>query len=125
MGGYLCVLLLVTFFLSAHTTAHDLPDLKVTAGPQMAFGPADVTITVFAKPHDQNRYLALGMGSANSAYARSSQKSLDGENEPGQLANVLYRDVPAGDYLIVATLYTREGKIRAQKEATIKRLPRH
>jgi hypothetical protein len=117
--------LFVTLLFSVVRAApEELPQLKLDVSPTMAFAPADVVVVVIAKPDDANRTLALGIGATDAVYASSSQKSLNGSDERGQLASVTYRRVPAGNYLVVAALYDRDGKMLAQASKAVRRLSR-
>lgn len=104
--------------------ARELPILKVTATPRMAFSPTAIEVIVIAKPDERNRYLAVSIGAADSLFAGSSQRSLRGEEEDGQVANLTYPKVPAGTYLVVAALYDRDGKMLARETADVKRISR-
>jgi hypothetical protein len=110
--------------VTANAGLHELPVLKVTAAPRMAYAPANIEVVVIAKPDAKNRYLAVSLGATDSAFAGSSQRSLDGEQERGELARILYRDAPAGNYLVVVTLFDKAGKQIARREADVRRLPR-
>lgn len=116
--------LVLLYSIARAAPVGDLPTLKVTASPAMAFAPADINVLIIARPDSKNRYLAVSLGANDSAFAGSSQRSLDGENERGELANIKYRDAPSGTYYIIAVLYDREGKPIAKQEAKVRRLPR-
>lgn len=115
---------LTLLFSVVRADPSDLPQLKVTADPRIAYAPGAVLVTVYAKPDDRNRYFALAVGSPDSGFAASSQRSLDGEHERGELARVTYRDVPPGNYLVVAALFDRDGKQLASRSVDVTRLPR-
>jgi hypothetical protein len=104
--------------------ASELPQLKLTADPRIGFSPASITVTILAKPDARNRVFALSVGANDSGFAASTQRTIDGENERGELARVVYRDVPAGNYVVLAALYDREGKLLARREVDVKRLAR-
>jgi hypothetical protein len=125
MATFLASLAFLTYLYGIiAVNAGDLPQLKVTAEPRLGYAPGHVIVTVYAKPDAQNRYFALSVGSNDSAFAASSQRRLDGEDEPGQLARVTYRDVPPGNYLVVATLFDRSGKQLASRSVDVTKLPR-
>jgi hypothetical protein len=122
---FACFVVSLLFLAGLHRViAEDLPDLKVTAGPQLAFAPAHIDVVVIAKPDAKNRYLAVSLGATDSAFAGSSQRSLDGEHERGELARIQYKDAPAGNYWVIAALYDRNGKMLAKREAQVKRISR-
>jgi hypothetical protein len=117
-------LFLTVLFSVVRAEPDELPQLRLDVSPEMAFAPADVRVIVIAKPDDANRTLALGIGATDSLYASSSQKSINGSDDRGELASVTYRRVPAGTYLVVAALYDREGKMLAQVSKAVRRLAR-
>ena len=130
MGGrravFACFVASVAFLslLFSIVRGDELPILKVTAGPKMAFAPAGIEVVVIARPDEQNRYLAVSIGASDSLFAASSQRSLRGEEERGEVANLSYPKVPAGTYLVVAALYARDGTMIARETADVRRLSR-
>lgn len=102
----------------------ELPVLKVTATPRMAFAPAGIEVVVIARPDEANRYLAVSIGATDSPFAASSQRSLQGDDERGEVASLSYPKVPAGTYLVVAALYARDGTMIARETAGVRRLSR-
>lgn len=104
--------------------ASELPQLKLDASPVMAFAPADVHVIVIAKPDERNRHLAVAIGANDSLYSSSSQQTLRGEEERGQLAEKTYRNVPPGTYLVVAALYDQDGKMLARASKEVRRISR-
>lgn len=102
----------------------ELPRLKIVATPAMAFAPEDVYVVVIARPDERNRHLSLAIGASDSLYASSSQQSLQGEDERGQLTEKTYKHVPPGNYLVVAALYDREGNLLVRATKAVRRLSR-
>lgn len=102
----------------------ELPILKVTATPRMAFAPAGIEVVVIARPDEANRYLAVSIGASDSLFAASSQRSLRGEDERGEIASLSYPKVPPGTYLVVAALYARDGTLIARETADVRRISR-
>ena len=102
----------------------ELPILKVNARPVQAFAPADVDVVILAKPDDANRVLTISFAAPDSAFVRSTQQTLHGSEEQGQLASFTYRAVPAGTYILRVGLFTRDGKQRAVRDATVRRIGR-
>lgn len=118
------LMLVAVMLLSMDTWAGELPVLKVQAGPRTAFAPKEIKLVVIARPDAKNRALAIGIGAQDSAWATSSIRRLHGEQEQGQLVDVTYPGVPAGNYLVVVTLFDQQGKQIAQRSADIRRIGR-
>lgn len=127
--GLLTVYAALWFFLSLHSTrgalnATELPILKVDAKPGQAFAPADLDVVILAKPDDENRSIAISFAAPDSGFVRSSQQTLHGAEEMGQLASFTYRAVPAGSYILRVSLFNRHGKPRAVRDTTVRRIGR-
>lgn len=118
-----CAFLTVLFSV-VRADPGDLPQLKITAEPRIGYAPGHVLVTVYAKPDANNRIFSLAIGATDSGFAASSQRSLDGDNERGELAKVTYKDVPPGNYLVVAALFDRHGKQLASRSIAVKKLAR-
>jgi hypothetical protein len=93
-------------------TSHDndarTPVLDVRLNATVAMAPAPLVSTVFVAPHAENRVLRVSVDGAH--YFRSSDIQLEGAAAP-RSHQVLWRDLPAGEYqftaLLVGALGTR------------------
>jgi hypothetical protein len=101
-----------------------LPILSVKANPKIAFAPHKIDVVVIAKPDERNRALALALSSMDSAHTASTVRQVDGADARGELLTLTYPNVPAGTYVVVATLFDRNGKPIAQRDQEVRRLGR-
>ena len=70
--------------------------------------PATVHITVAVEPNQQNRVLRVEADGDN--FFRSADVTLAGENEP-RYHTLWFKNLPAGDYVVRATLLSRKTEI--------------
>ena len=78
-------------------------NLSVTVeGARIQFEPGYVRLRIRVTPDTQNRALTIGLVSP--AFERSSLEQLEGERAP-VTRWVEYKDIPAGDYAVVAEVY--------------------
>jgi hypothetical protein len=103
MRAWLACGLILCSVLSAN--ASEKLQLRVT--PKVSSAPADVLIYVSIQRDAENRLLRVTADSA--AFFRSSETQLDGEESP-RVAVFTYRNLPSGNYTIVATLIGSNGR---------------
>jgi hypothetical protein len=87
--------------------------LKMSVWPRMAVQPAAIVVRVSVEPDADNR--AIAVSAESSDYFRSSQVQLDGTSA-SRTSEFLYRDLPAGSYIVRSTLIGANGHPRATAE---------
>src|SRR5262245_46758065 len=75
--------------------------LKLTVDPTVAVSPTDVRIKARVAPNAENRLLEVVAESSN--FFRSSEQPLNGASAP-RVTSIVFHHLPAGDYLVTATL---------------------
>lgn len=88
--------------------------VEIKAPGNAGFAPASFRIRVRIEPDERNRKACVGID-AESFY-RSSCWDVDGDSAPTTWVD--YRDVPAGEFVIVAALVRSDGSV-ARATATI------
>jgi hypothetical protein len=89
--------------VSIHLMAGERVAVHVT--PQVAFAPANVSVSVMVENDEHNRWVEIIADSTD--FYRSSEVQLDGENAP-RTTQVLFRDLPRGVYEVRAVV--RDGR---------------
>ena len=84
--------------------------LNIRVSPSMGYHPATVVVHVYATRNAENRGMEVIADSAN--FYRSSAVQLEGEAAPFA-TDFTFRDVPEGEYAVIARLIGRDGKPRA------------
>jgi len=85
----------------------------LTVGPAISLEPGNIRILSRVAPSPANRALVIEVES-DSHYS-SSEVPLDGEQAPRSNA-IFLKNLPAGDYMVVATLRTETGGPRVVRE---------
>ena len=99
----------VLLLISASAAAGGgMTNVRVT--PATSFEPANVLLQVTVERHVDNRLLTIKVDSG--AYYWSSQRQLDGDNGP-YLSVFNCRELPAGEYVVEASIIGSNGKVRA------------
>jgi len=101
-------LVLALLILAVPLSGNSPLGLRVT--PEMAFEPARVNIHVRIEPNPDNR--AVEIVAESDAFYRSSRIDVDGDRAP-RMTLFQYRDLPAGEYEVRATLIGPDGRERA------------
>lgn len=83
--------------------------LVLNVTPNVGFAPATLRIKVQVTPQADNRLVRVVLD--NGEYFRSTDIQLDGEATPRTQSVFEFRDVPAGDYEMVALLYDKYAKL--------------
>jgi hypothetical protein len=73
--------------------------LTLKVSPTISFAPAQLAIQVRLMPNADDRWLTVGMD--NGDYRRVSAFTIEGDRV---LYTVLWRDIPAGEFLLVAAV---------------------
>jgi hypothetical protein len=73
--------------------------LTLKVSPTISFAPAQLAILVRLQPNPDDRWLTVGMDDGN--YRRVSAFTIEGDRV---LYRLDWRDVPAGDYVLVAAV---------------------
>jgi len=76
--------------------------------PRVAPAPADLRLVLTIPTHHDNRYWRVDLSSATSPYARASAEAMEGARSP-IVYEVYWRDIPAGEYDVVAHVGGRAG----------------
>jgi hypothetical protein len=96
---------------------HD-PRVSLRLAPYVAFAPATVRATIRVPRHDDNRLLRVAVVSER--FFRSSDIQLEGA-EAAVSHQMIWKNLPAGDYVVVAEVYTatRRSAHRAAQELRV------
>jgi hypothetical protein len=86
--------------------AADEQPVLLTVGPPISFEPGNIRITSRVTPSAANRALIIVVDSGS--HYSSSEVRLDGEQAP-RSRSMFLKNLPAGDYEVVATLRTETG----------------
>jgi hypothetical protein len=89
--------------------------LLLNVSPSIGMAPAYVVATITVERDADNRELEVAAESAD--FYRSSMINLDGDRAP-RTNRVTWKDLPGGDYRIVAVLYGADGH-RAMVERSV------
>ena len=81
--------------------------VSIRVSPAMVRQPASITIIATVEPDERNRTLEITAESTG--YATSSQTQLDGVRAQ-RVWDTQFRDVPRGDYNVVATVIGTDGR---------------
>jgi len=107
VGALTCLL------VSGATAASTEQPILLTVGPAISLEPGNIRILSRVAPSAANRALVIEVES-DSHYS-SSEVPLDGEQAPRSNA-IFLKNLPAGDYMVVATLRTETGGPRVVRE---------
>lgn len=113
--------LALAMILAAAAGAAPRP-LTLSVSPVRALAPADLTLVARVEPHADNIWISFAADSGTAA--RSSGYSLEGDKAP-RMHEVRWRDLRAGDYLIVVAVIGKDGKPRARVTARVYRMGRN
>jgi len=80
--------------------------MLLNVGPAVSFEPGNIRITSRVEPSPANRALVIEVDSL--AHYSSSEIPLEGDQAPRSRTMIL-KDLPAGDYDVIATLRTETG----------------
>jgi len=105
----------LTMLLTASmTAASSKQPMDVSVGPMVCFEPGNIRIMSRVEPAAANRLLVIVVES--DAHYTSSEVQLDGDHAPR--SHVVYlKNLPAGEYQVVATLLTSTGQSRIVRNA--------
>lgn len=101
-----CLVILVLAY-AFHLVVTDAKLKIVVEGGAFHFAPATVRLRIRVEPDVKNRALAVGIISPD--FETSSLEQLDGDKAP-ITRWVTYKDVPAGEYAVVAEVYRPEDR---------------
>ena len=103
----------VTMLLATGAAAAKDPSMQITVGPSISFEPGNIRIISRVEPSAANRLLIIEIDSE--AHYSSSEVPLEGEQSPRSRSIVL-KNLPAGDYEVIATLRTEKGAAKVVRE---------
>jgi hypothetical protein len=83
----------------AHAVFNDPKPILLTVRPQIAFAPTDLQISVRVHPGESDRWISVQADSGE--FSRRSDWTIEGDRV---LYSFVWKDIPAGDYTIVASL---------------------
>lgn len=107
-----CVTVAMVLLL-AHAVANDPKPLQLTVRPLVSFAPANLAIQVRIQPDDSDRWISVGMD--NGEFRRGSGFTIEPDR---MLYLVSWRDVPPGEYLIIAAV-GHQDQTRASASARV------
>jgi hypothetical protein len=90
--------------------------LAMTVSPAMSLAPATVDIGLHLIANRENHLLVVEADSGD--FFRSSEIPVDGDHAPTMM-NVRFRDLPEGEYQVVASLFGNDGRPLANVRGTI------
>jgi hypothetical protein len=83
----------------AHAAATDPKPIKISVSPMISFAPTRLEIRVRVHPGEDDRWVSVQTD--NGEFSRRSDWTIEGDRP---LYSFAWRDVPAGDYTIVASI---------------------
>src|SRR5215467_13278664 len=104
------IIVLIPIAASARSGAEER--MRITVNPSVGVAPTDIHITARVAPNDDNRALEVVAESAE--FLRSSEEPLDGAAAP-RVTSIVFRGLPAGEYLVTATLKAADGTVVVAK----------
>lgn len=75
--------------------------------------PRTATVLTFITPDEANRFVVVAIGTESGSYGSSSARALNGLDERTE-HQFVYRDIPSGQYLVVATVFGKDDQPIAQ-----------
>ena len=88
--------------------------VEVKTNPSVCLSPCrHLTVTVRVEPNDLNRYVDVAVNGED--YYRSSAFQLDGASAPKTLPPFEFKDIPAGEYEVSATIYGAGDAVLARR----------
>jgi hypothetical protein len=99
-------MMLAVIFFASTLVVPVIEPLEVEVYPRSGFAPATLRITATVEPHADNRTLTLVADSIS--YRSSTTVPLEGDDD-ARVHDVLLKSVPAGEYMIEATLDRVDG----------------
>jgi len=101
--------LLIFAFTSLGAADQKIENVKIQVSPAVAFAPANLTIRATVEASPDNR--AVIISAESSAFYRSSEVGLDGEQAP-RTTQFEFGGLPPGTYEVRATLLDASGQQR-------------
>ncbi len=95
--------------LLAYLLSHP-PVIALAVTPLVCRAPCDVRITVTVEPHSANRWFILQL---DGTMFQGTMKQLDGDHSPKTQPAIWFKDLPAGEYEIIAVVYRNVGRAEA------------
>jgi hypothetical protein len=108
--------LVVALIVAAATAGRATESVAIRVSPAIASAPADLVIRTNIEPDAHNRAIAIVADSES--FYRSSSIQLDGDRAP-KTTTVTFHGVPAGEYVITASLIGPEGHATALARTTV------
>lgn len=96
-------------WVAAPVVANYADPITITTDIRQAFAPATVRVKVQIPPDASNRSFCVGVDSAD--YSTQSCRGLEGKEAPRTTWH-LFRDLPAGEYAALVTVYRAGGTTR-------------
>ena len=90
----------------------------VTAAPKVRVSvdleqPNSANVLVFVTPDEANKFIVVAIGTEDGSYGTSSSRGLNGAEDRTE-HSFMYRRIPRGQYLAVASVFNEEAKLIAQ-----------
>lgn len=114
MAVLLVIVVALALLILGRAFAESEPALDLTVRPRVAFAPADLWVRVRIAPHPDNRRVRIATAGGD----RVSAWEVSGASAP-ILHERLWRDCPAGEYVVRATLYGPRARVRGTDEETV------
>lgn len=96
----------------AHAVINDPKPIQLTVRPLITFAPADLQIRVRVHPGEEDRWISVQADSGE--FSRRSEWTIEGDRP---LYSFFWKDVPAGEYIVVASIGGTG--LRASDRATV------
>src|SRR4051794_28225144 len=110
------VILIVTLSVIQFRSAGAHEPLALQVSPRTAMGPTTIRIRAMVEQDPTNR--ALEVSADSGRVYQSSAIELDGD-EAARINEVVFRDMPQGEYEIVVRLLDSSGRVRAMARSTV------
>src|SRR3954469_23163 len=109
-------ILLATLVLAPFSSADARDVLALQVSPRTAMGPTSIRVRAVVEHDSTNRMLEVSADSGG--VYQSSAIELDGD-EAARINEVVFRDMPQGEYEIVVRLLDSSGRVRAMARSTV------
>jgi|KBSMisStaDraftv2_1062788.scaffolds.fasta_scaffold262549_1 hypothetical protein len=109
-------MLLVTLVLTPFSSAGAREVLALQVSPRTAMGPTSIRVRAVVEHDSTNRMLEVSADSGG--VYQSSAIELDGD-EAAKINEVVFRDMPKGEYEIIVRLLDSSGRVRALARSSV------
>lgn len=105
-----CFVVSLAFLSLLYSVLAAAPKVRVSVDLEQ---PQSANVLVFVTPDEANRFIVVAIGTESGSYGSSSSRRLKGADERTE-HQFMYRDIPGGTYLAVATVFNEDAEPIAQ-----------